>query len=159
MQHFIKWWSKISFADSSCFRALSLAWTLNFLSKLPRLVSQFDSLTVEPAWLLCMQLSIFLKYSKPHLKLLPTEEWIQKVNKACWALDHNTGLDLRQELSLWVVGMHPSSNRSSNPSPFVPILWCCFLFYFCQFREGISLQDVSAYLRSEDKAVLQLTFG
>lgn len=47
-----------------------------------------------------------------HLKVLSSEEWIQGVNKACWVLDHNTRLDLRQEPSVWVVGLHPSPNQS-----------------------------------------------
>lgn len=50
-----------------------------------------------------------------------------EVNRACWALDHNTRLDFRHELFLWDVGLHPSSNPSPNPPVFLPILCCCFL--------------------------------
>lgn len=77
-------------------------------------------------------LSLALTYASKHLplirpKLRASEERIQEVNKACWVLDHNTRLDLRHELSLWDVGLRPSSNPSPNPSAFVPISWFFFL--------------------------------
>lgn len=58
---------------------------------------------------------------------MPLKSEFREVNRACWALDHNTRLDLRHELFLWDVGLHPSSNPSPNPPVFLPILCCCFL--------------------------------
>lgn len=58
---------------------------------------------------------------------MPLKSEFREVNRACWALDHNTRLDLRHELFLWDVGLHPSSNPSPNPPIFLPILCCCFL--------------------------------
>lgn len=58
---------------------------------------------------------------------MPLKSEFREVNRACWVLDHNTRLDLRHELFLWDVGLHPSSNPSPNPPVYLPILCCCFL--------------------------------
>lgn len=65
--------------------------SLNFWDVYPSLTASKSSLDIIYA-----SKHLPLRHPKP----VPSEEWSQEVNKACWVLDHNSRLDLRQDLSL-----------------------------------------------------------